>query len=387
MMKRIILLMILIVVLVVTGCASAPIAGSGQIRFREIFDSQELYIEETKRLNLDHDSDHEWMVLYRYDQTQNGWANTPIQGIVYDAAPCEPPLIHNLLLPFPNNDYLGEGRSKYDGSMTVSDLDRLKTSDPNEAPNELLIYGPGPVDTLSIYRLNDQERNPCKGPDPNKRKFNLHGFFRANGSIDWDEPTDTEPLTIRTYERTGYERSQLAIRSTYKPISDTNTNHNETFILPGTERTIAPTERSIDFLYGLPDSPQDSPYPEKSVATFYLSLGKGDEAHELARSFLKDGPTTVENFNAANGQAWGLDVSPAEIERVLIYSLTYTPDREKERAHETRTVKIRIQVIDTDGNSHKTKDVTWSVFGEPITEGDLDCEWRLQNANVTPGLG
>lgn len=385
MITRIKNLMILLLVLFVTGCGSTPIAGTGQIRFREIFDSQELSIENTQRLNLDHDSDNEWMVLYRYDETQNGWGNTPVQGIVYDAAPCEPPLIHNLLLPFPNNDYLGEGRNNVDGRMIVSDLDRLKTSDPNEAPNELLIYDRGPVETLSIYRLNDQEQNPCKGPDPDKRKFNLHGFFRANGFIDWEEPTDTEPLTIRTYERTSYERSQLAIRSTYKPISNTSTNHNETFIVPGTERTIAPIERSIDFLYGQPASPQDSPYPEKSVAAFYLSLGQDNER---ARSFLHNPPdeATFEDTS----EKWGLEIPPSQIQKVLIYSITYEPDIAKERAHETRNVTVKIQVVGQNGKKYDPRIVTWEVLGVPITEGDLDCEWRLKEVTdvvITPGLG
>lgn len=399
-MKHILTWAMLLTALMISGC-SPSVGGKGEIQFKEIFESRSsrnhILIEDTYELDVDGDELGEWIVLYRFDPTQNQpqrgagkWSNTPIQAMVYDAIPCDPPLLYNWYLPAPDNDYLGEGNSRDDEDIIVFTDDWLKGNS-QVATEELIINGPGPVNTFSIYsfRHNQKHKDGCQKPSHDSEGFELQGFFRSNGPISWT-PADDEnniPFTITTYERTSYERSQLAIRSKYTPIFDTVKDH-ETFIVNG--RTKNPDEQSIDFLYGQPESPQDSPYPEKAVAAFYLSVGVGDQKdNERAHQFLVGEPELT-NFESAPG--WGLDLPPSEIDHVLIYSISYTPDVEKERAHETREVTVVIKPISKDPNQLLApRSVTLQVLGVPIGEGrNADCEWRLQevsNVEVTPGLG
>ena len=88
--------------------------GAGAIAFKEIFEERQadgMKVADTVELDTDGDTEAEWVVLYRYDPylKEQEWANTPIQGIVYDALPCTPPIIQEWPLPSPDNDYLGEG--------------------------------------------------------------------------------------------------------------------------------------------------------------------------------------------------------------------------------------------------------------------------------------
>ncbi|MGB0386240.1 MAG: hypothetical protein ACPGWR_15635 [Ardenticatenaceae bacterium] len=393
-MKRIIRSAILLVALIISACSS-PIAGEGEIQFKEIFESRsfgnQIEVENTYEMDVDGDGLLEWVVLYRFDPTQeqpqesaDRWSNTPIQGMVYDALPCDPPLLYNWYLPVPDNDYLGEGNSS-DGQDISAYTDDWLNSNENEAENELIINGPGPVNTLSIYRFRHNNKNGCQKPSHNTEGFDLLGFFRSNGPINPNLGDDGKVQSINTYERIGYERSQLAIRSTYEPISDTNKSH-QTFIK--NNRTVNPTEQTIDFLYGQPESPQDSPYPEKAVAAFYLSVGE-QENNQRAYDFLetKEG-YTFENFLEAPG--WGLDIPPKDIDHVLIHSISYTPDVNKERAHQTRQVTVHVKPIPKNGSDLGARKITLQVVGVPVDGDEVDCEWRLQEVKkveVTEGLG
>ncbi|MBA3533519.1 MAG: hypothetical protein H0T73_16495, partial [Ardenticatenales bacterium] len=155
--RQLSLLLLLAAMATLVGCAIAP-GGKGSIGFREIFENRnEMQIVRTIELDVDEDNDEEWLVLYRYDPTnENAWENAPIQGIVYDAVPCDPPEIQEWRLPFPDNDYLGEGE---DIAVTLGDI--LANTGPNEVAQELMIRGDGPVNTLSIYRFHDYVKNPC----------------------------------------------------------------------------------------------------------------------------------------------------------------------------------------------------------------------------------
>lgn len=365
------LLLLLLLLLAMSGCSIGPGASKGSIGFREIFESRrgdELRIERTVELDVDADGEDEWLVLYRYDPTlQQEWENTPIQGIVYDARACDPPTIQEWRLPFPDNDYLGEGED-----IRASLQDWLANSGPNEVTQELIINGPGPVNTLSIYRFHDYLLDPCKPADESKQGFTLLGYFQANGDIIWD----AETRTITTYQRGSYDRSQLAIRSLYAPRQS---NIGETFIEPN-GRMMSPNEQSVDFLYGFPRSPTDSPYPEKAVAAFYLALGQDNDR---ARSYLSD-----ELASGFSQESWGLGLTPDRVSKVLIYSISYTPNREAELAHRDREVTVVVAPVDTNNQRLAPRRITWRLKGIAI-DGRKDCEWRLAEIStvVTEGLG
>ncbi len=366
-------LVLLLLALLLLGCSGGLGSNKGSIRFEEIFEERredEMRIAETVELDVDGDGEDEWLVLYRYDPTQGEeeWENTPIQGIAYDAVPCDPPLIHAWRLPFPDNDYLGEGEE-----ITASMEDWLGSSDPHEAAEELIIEAPGPANTLSIYRFRDEIQNPCAPPDNTRQGFNLLGFFRANGRIERDETSGA----ITTYQRSTFERSQLAIRSVYQPrLGPTG----QTF-LNDDGRVKAPDEQSVDFLFAPPELPTDSPYPEKAVAAFYLALGQD---HARASSFLTDALA-----NEFDTRLWGLDVPASQISRVLIYSISYNPDRTAELARQDREVSAVVAAVDHNGVRYPPRRVTWRLVGIPIPDEE-DCEWRLaelKSVIVTEGLG
>ncbi|MGH2544219.1 MAG: hypothetical protein ACRDIB_15590, partial [Ardenticatenaceae bacterium] len=314
------------------------------------------------------------LVFYRYDPYQTeDWENTPIQGIVYDAIPCDPPTIHNWHIPSPDNDYLGEG-STIEATME----DWLASTDPREIEGELVVLSKGAATTLSIYRFHDYLDNPCKPVDDTLQGFTLLGFFRANGRIVWNE----ESKTVTTYERTVYERSQMAIRSVYAPR---DTPAGQTFI-GETGTTIQAQEQTVDFMFGQPASPLDSPYPEKAVAAFFLALGsQGD--NERARTYLAD-----ELKAAFYERPWGLDLTPDQLNRVLIYSISYSPDPQAEKAREDRQVTALVVPVDQNNQRLEPRRLTWRLVGIPIREKPEDCEWRLAELlgiepGVTPGLG
>jgi hypothetical protein len=262
----------------------------------------------------------------------------------------------------------------------------LDSADERESDEELVIYGQGPSNTLSIFRYhNYQERFPCAPLDEAQQGFGLLGFFRANGDIKWDviEEADGSVTTvITTYQRTAYERSQLAIKSIYAPRQSAA---GETFLDPNGRR-IAPQEQSVAFMFGTPDIPMDSPYPEKAIAAFYLALG-ADGNNERARSFL-----TQELADAFYARPWGLDMTPDQLKRVLIYSIAYTPDREAELSQLEREVTVTVVPVTMDNQRLAPRQLTWRLIGI-VQDDPEDCEWRLaellgvEEAPVTPGLG
>ncbi len=375
----------LLLLLLLGGCSAVPGAGKGAIDFEEIFEARrndENQVVSTTELDVDGDSEEEWVVLYRYDPyLEEDWDNTPVQAIVYDALPCDPPLIHNWTLPFPDNDYLGEG-----ARIRVFLDDWLDSSDARETPEELVFYGEGPANTLSIYRFHDYNENfPCRPVDDSKQGFSLLGFFRSNGRILWDvrENEDGSKTTIvTTFQRTAYERSQLAIKSVYAPLE---TAVGDTFI-GANGRTIGPQEQTVAFMFGTPDEPVESPYPEKAVAAFFLALGaQGNNGR--ARELLT--PELAQQFDE---RTWGLDLRPDQLNRVLIYSISYTPDRDAELTYLEREVSAVVVPVDTNNQRLAPRRLTWRVRGfyENPDDNPEDCEWRLADligVEVTPGLG
>jgi hypothetical protein len=244
------------------------------------------------------------------------------------------------------------------------------------ASDELILQSPGAVNVWSLWRWRDDLQNPCLPPDSVKQGYDLVGFFRANGLIEFTPETKI----ITTFQRTQYERSQLAIKSSYAPNRDAN--GAESYV-DSNKKPKRPDEQSIDFMYGMPISPVDSPYPEKAVAAFYLSMGV-DRDNEFARAFL-----TPELQPLYYERQWGTGFTPDQLKRVLIHSISYTPDRQAELARLDRIVKITVVPVDLNNQRQQGREVTLRLKGYPIPDSE-DCEWRIAEVTgvvVTPGLG
>jgi len=156
------------------------------------------------------------------------------------------------------------------------------------------------------------------------------GFFQSNFSI--IAPLSPENKRITVWERTVFERSQLAVRRTYEPIEN---ERGETY-LRDDGSLVPPVEQSVDFVFGLPRSPTDSPYPEKAVAAFYLYLNSNKEA---AKNFLM--PALQENFE---NRHYGLPVPVGQVAEVLVQRLAYAPDANAENLRQPREVTIDVLV-------------------------------------------
>lgn len=368
---RHVVFILIIIATLLSGCGRPALAlfrdeRQDVIEFKELFEERygdRYKLETVQRINVDADGDDEWIIFYRFDQYESGqWANTPIHGIVYDAIPCELPLIEGYRLPAPANDYLSEG------GISISLEDVLAEPGKSGGTSELVVFGGGSVQTLTFFRFFDRRTNPCLPVEEGQRGFTSLGFFRANAGI------QRNGKTIVTKDRTVLERSQLSIQKSYLPREDLSVG--ETYFEPD-GRPVAPREQSVAFTFGLPQDPRDSPYPEKSVATFYLALGSNNDK---ARSFL------VDPLQPAFETSTGLPIPASQVGHVLIYSLSYTPDPEAERLRQDRFVEVVAAAVDKNGNRQPPRRLRWRLMGVPIPERQ-DCEWRMAELVSVTALG
>ncbi|MCB9126940.1 MAG: hypothetical protein H6638_03345 [Ardenticatenales bacterium] len=394
--------LLLLVLLAFTSCQGSaaprlPGSGKGSIDFAEIFekrgsDAEELRVVKTETLDVDGDTEEEWVVLYQYDPTlERNWDNAPVKAAIYDALPCTPPEIYSWELATPDNDYMGEGPNitAYLSNLLPSPkYDAV--NEKFDAVNELVIKGSSAnSQTLSLWRYHDESsRFPCDPVNPQQQYFGLLGFWRADViTLDVIEPENEgagDPTAIvTTYRRTAFERSQLAIRSIYKPTTDSGPT---TFIGPN-GRTLPPVEQGVAFIYGTPALPTDSPYPEKAVATMLLGIGQAEDAF-MQRFFNGTTLEAPELWKSALARALGVN-SWDDLEGVIIQSIAYQPDRNAELRHEPRAVRTTVVPVSKVWGRMPPREITWSVLGFTV-ENPKDCEWRIAGIpgyDVTPGTG
>lgn len=353
-------------------------------------DSSVISVLPVQTWDVDADGEEEWLLLYRFDRWRTGdFNNTPILGILYDAVTCEFPEFVSYKLPTPDNDYLSEG------GIDVELTDFLDSGPVVNAAPELIIRGPSTRrDLLTIYRFRDEAREPCIDPARPRDGPQLVGYFDASVNVTQDPE---QPKRIVTLDRAGFERSQLAIRSVYVPIRDRE--GAETYRTDAGE-AVPPVEQSIHFAFGLPESPSDSPYPEKAVASFYLYIGVNTAK---AGTFLTE--ELQANFPEGN---FGLPIPVEQVQRVKLLSITYQPDPEKENQPLGQEVLVTVTVLPEPTAEFQTKlsvapcTVTWrvrSVKGEPESSDDDptptvfagptppsdDLEWRLAGIESVSG--
>ncbi|GEM_PF-3993619 len=369
----------LTVVVVLTQCTLRLPGGTGvtgsseEINLKNLIEERhpdDVRVIAVERMDVDGDDENEWLVLYRFDPAQGGnFGIAPAQGLLYDVVTCEFPEFVTYTLPTPANDYLAEG------SVNVALDDFLDNADdPYSAPREVIIRGDGPRKTLSIFRFRDEVRNPCVAPSTPREGFYLVGYFSANLRI------ERAGKDVVLWDRTAFERSQLAIRRLYRPAAGPR---GETYV---DERgaLFPPVEQSVDFAFGLPENPSDSPYPEKAVAAFYLYLNADKEK---AKAFLM--PELQPQFPEGR---FGLPMSVSQVKQVFVRSVTYYPDAQQERARQDREVTVTVQAVPAGGGTGATCTVRWlvrnfehPVEGTPTLAQRGDREWRLAQIQDVSG--
>ncbi len=341
-------LVLLAILVVILLTQTNLLRASGVTRSDELIDLKELieerhpaYVKVVKvqRLDVDDDGEDEWLVLYRFDPSRGpNWVGAPTLGLLYDAVSCEFPEFVTYTLPTPSNDYLAEGPV----SVTLEDLELER--DPYSASKELIIRGDGNRKLLAIYRFRDTVQNPCIAPREPREGLQLLGYFSSNLRI------ERNGAQVVVWNRTIFERSQLAIRQVYLPSGGTYMDESG--------RLRNPTEQGVEFAFGLPESPADSPYPEKAVVAFYLYLGVDKEK---AKDFLM--PQLQPQFPQGR---FGLPLPVSQVGRAVVYSVSYTPDVVKERQREDREVTVTVLATPTQGGK----------MGGP---GPCTVRWRVSN--------
>lgn len=364
----IVLLVLLALALVAVQCERTNLFGRDETDSQDVAtileylieqrhpDSEFIQVLSVDPKDVDGDAEDEWLAFYKYDpsRTEN-FENAPVQGLLYDVVTCEFPEFVSYELPTPDDDYLSES------NISTNVTDFLDSGDRFNAGPELVVTGDAGTkrSILSIYRFRDTKQNPCLDPYRPREGLQLLGYFDANVRI--DQNLDAKRITA--WRRTAFERSQLAIRSSYLPINAPD--GGETY-QTAEGNLVSPEEQSVDFAFGLPISPSDSPYPEKAVAAFYLYMGvDASKSEEFLVEELQD-EYPERNF--------GLPYPVEDVSEVLIYSITYQPDVEKERNREDREVRVTVLA--------KQKDDS-----KLAAAGTCTIVWRVTSKQLPPGEG
>lgn len=226
--------------------------------------AENLAVTKVQRADTDGDGFNEWVVFYKFDKRAK---NSPIMGAVYDNDRGNPPVIFPYPLRAPDRNYLSE--SALGLTLSVEQIAKDQNG-PNKADvKEMVIQGDS---TLTIFRFR-QNSETWDFPRDVPSRYEAIGFFRGNDEVKLDR--QTKQVTV--YDRNGFERSQLTIRSVYGLRVDPATN-NETYLDPvqplggvGSPSLAAPLISTIDFYPSPPDDIFNTPYPEKIVLGFYTA--------------------------------------------------------------------------------------------------------------------
>lgn len=317
---------------------AAELAGLGQlVNFDTAFAeglpefppalSANIQVVSVVRADTDADGFEEWVVFYLFDKRAQ---LSPIMGAVYDNDRGNPPVIFPYQLQAPDRNYLSE-QQLFGPSLTIQEL-AIDRNGPNgtDVP-ELVVQG---ANELTIFRFR-QNSLPWDFPRDAPPRYEPIGFFRGNGGVALNE--ETKQVTV--YDRNGYERSQLTLRSIYGLRVDPLTNA-ETYLDPipplggvGTPRLAAPIVSTVDFYPTPPDDLFHTPYPEKLVLGFYAATCAGVNQTLCAsanpawdpRSFLAGDALSA--FDSGNAAYFGLPAVRG-VQEISVRQLRYYPQTE-----------------------------------------------------------
>jgi hypothetical protein len=276
------------------------------------------------REDTDGDGFREWVVFYRFDTRE---MSSPIQAIIYDNDRGNPPVIFAYALRPPARDYVSE-----DALLPPTfELEQI-TADQNgpggsDLP-EIVIHGPR---ELSIFRFRENSE-PWDFPRDAPPRYESVGFFRGSGGVTIDLEDNIGDVSV--VDRNGFERSQLAVRSTFRVNPVTNSYWDQFYGPTELDRMLAPPVFStIDFFGGPPDDILDSAFPEKVVLGFYVANCAGENstlcvnamAEWLPEDFLAG--DALAEFQNSNSGYFGLP-NFGGVQDLAVVHLHYYPSLE-----------------------------------------------------------
>ena len=369
-LRKLFPLLWIVLSLVVAGCG--PLETLRQPDKRLDFTK---ILPETKRplevqlLDADGDGKDEWIVFYKFDLVNGatGYKFSPISAAVYNHDHGDPPVVFPYVLYPPGRRYLGE-------QNCVAEMKDLIAS--NEEP-ELLVSCFAEKELMSdlgVFHWYDHDKDDSsKNPGEGRQGYECRGFFHGSGGI----KIDGSKIIVK--ERT-QDRSQLSVKNVYD--YDVNVyDHGvkkSSYFQPGERELRRPVETSIDFTFEVPKDVTQSPYPEKVVLAFYLALGQDNP---LAQTYLSE---DSELKDAVRSNSFEIAASGEPIEKVLVKSIRYTPDPQKEKSHrEPITVTVSVASVTSAGDEDPDPhDVTWEVRWESNGEDVAKSGWKLYSYSV-----
>lgn len=326
----------------------------------------------------------EWLVFYKYDVVNAGtaWPGGPYGATIYEPDGCRPPSILAFELVPVSYDYLGEDQV----SVRVENIIRYRDPQSNllDRP-EVVITGRtrGVVTDVNIFRKVGLKVDYCQtwrqeGKPPtgllltSPFSYQNIGSFRGNYRV-WISNSEADKSTVTTWDRGGFERSQLTIRRQYRP------GDNGSYFRSDRQELWDPVEYSLDFGPGQPDLVSQVYYPEKAVLAFYLNLTKDEEQLKKANGYLS--PTAQDVYDIES-DPFGLAVPRKDLARVLVWEIRYHPDIGAEQEHQDREVVVTVVGVDKYGNIDRDHpcQVTWRIIGVTNPQAlPYGCEWRLDS--------
>ena len=334
---------LILIGLVVSGCRPAPVTCNGN--FGGLMPKDWSYIGQWP-LDTDGKKQLDCVVLYRFDATKGGQKITPVGGVVYRQDHGRPRWIYPHPLVLPDNFYLGENTAAPSVADVIS----------GSAGPELIIRDTdtaGTVIQASLFSWRDTQKDqPDVEPttNPNVMNYKAIGLFRGNAGV----TVEKDKVTVLT--RRDNTRSQLADRRVYLPRDSTN------YFKQGTFNLVDPSETDVVSLV-VGDDPTASPYPEKTVLTFYQVVKDDAQLGNLMT------PDALGNLKA-NKLPYGCPVDRSkDLDRVFVQDLNWSLGTEAQPQ-----VAVTGQCRLKNGALQPMIQTTWQL------EKNAEGKWRLKGA-------
>jgi hypothetical protein len=306
-------------------------------------------VSDIKRLDTDGDGWKEWVVFYSFDRVG---MNSPSSGAIFDREGKELPIIYPYKLRTPDSDSLGVGK------LAIGIGDILGNLEGEARPHAELIITDALASTLTIFRVREVAPTITANCENYPNPYQVEGLFKGNLKI------TRAANAVSVWDRAGSERSQFALRRTYRPSQGSYFQLGTTTLLP-------PAEASIEFAFGMPADILDTPYPEKLVLAFYNRLVGGDP-----KSYLSE--QAKRRFGAGQldyGTPWPL----GQVQKALVQEISYVPGNEDvasaaSAGTQPQTAEVQVKVLFIGpGNDARLLSTRWFLIRQ-------ENRWQMHDA-------
>ena len=291
-------------------------------------------VTDIKRLDTNGDGWKEWVVFYSFDRVG---LNSPSTGVIFHRVGKELPIIYPYQLRTPDIDTLGVGKL----AIGVSEI--LGNLEGETRPHAELVITDALASTLTIFRVREVTPSNDLNCESYPNPYQAEGFFKGNLKI------TRAGNAVSVWDRAGSERSQFALRRTYRPSQGS-------YFQPGTTKLLPPSEASIEFAYGMPADILDTPYPEKLVLAFYNRLVGGDPKPYLSEQAKRRFPAGQLDY----GAPWAL----SQVQKALVQEISYVPGAEDVTSagssEQPQSAEVQVKVLFVGpGNESRLRSIRW----------------------------